>query len=127
MASALLYGANYLSVFEVGTNDEKRRHAQELYDAANEVAQHTGYNNFVMLVEGNSPSAWSKALSYASNRWGEFEKAPPDDRYWLSAFALVELMILNLVHSLNDDDDARSIADNAAYLYSAEYSYQMRS
>jgi hypothetical protein len=124
MASAVFHGANFLNVFDTGDDTEKRRHAECLFDVANEVAQEAGSPDFVSLIESNSPTAWAIALQISGRRWADFDQAPEDDRYWLAPYALVQLMILNALQSFPEGGDERAVANNAATLYAHEFAYR---
>src|SRR5262245_7894287 len=84
------YAANYLLVFEVGSNEEKTRHATKLYETANDVARQAGCTDFVALLSaGDRPTR--RAAHYSRKRFDEMAH----DEYRLSAYALTHLMILN--------------------------------
>ena len=114
------YAANYLVVFEVATQEEKTRHATELFEAANDTAREAGANDFLALMEDSRAQALAEAAVYSRRCFEEMGTAG-QGRYWLSAYALTHLMVLNFMKSLEDTPRAKLTADNAAYLYSAEY------
>jgi hypothetical protein len=114
------YAENYLSLLEIGTLDEKSQHAAKLVDAANDAARHVGAEDFLSLLEGADVSARQKAAAYARQRFDAIT-SPGPDRYWLAAYALTHLMILNHGKFLDDSSRAKQIATNAAHIYGAEY------
>jgi hypothetical protein len=117
------YAENYLYVFEVASHEEKTRHATELFEAANATARHVGANDFIALIERADVQALGEAAAYSRKRFDEMTEAA-QGRYWLSAYALTHLMILNSVKSFEDTPRAKLIATNAAHLFSAAYAGQ---
>jgi hypothetical protein len=113
------YAENYLVVFVVATDAEKTRHAVQLFDAADKTAKHAGAIDFLSLIKSSDVVAMGKAAVYSREKFENINTLPRD--YWLSAFALTHLMILNSVKSLEDTPRAKLVATNAAHLYSAEY------
>jgi hypothetical protein len=112
------YAENYLRVFQVGSQEEKTRHAAKLFEAANDVARHVGAIDFVSLIESSNVVALGNAAVYSRERFDQI--ATPLGDYWSSAYALTHLMILNNVKSIEDSPRAKQTAENAAYLYAAE-------
>jgi hypothetical protein len=120
------FAENYLTVFEIASGEEKTQHATKLFDAANETAQHSGAKDFLSLIETSDVVAIGEAAVYSRYRFDEITSTTKSD-YWLSAYALTHLMILNHVRSLEDAPRAKLTAANAAHLYSAEYAQRQRS
>ena len=113
------YAQNYLTVFEVATNEERTQHAAQLFDAANDTAKHVGSPDLFLLIKNSDVAALGEAAAYS---WQRFETIlQTKDGYWLSAFALTHLIILNYAKTLDNAPRAKQIAENAARLYSAEY------
>lgn len=114
------YAENYLTVFEVGSQSEKTRHAEQLFDAANSTAQQVGARDFLSLIKSADVDRLARAAIYSRQSFDEMF-ARKEERYWSSTFAVTHFMILNSVKSLDDTPRARLVATNAAHLYAAEY------
>jgi hypothetical protein len=114
------YAENYLTVFELASHEEKTRHATKLFEAANDTARHVGASDFLSLIETADIQALGEAAVYSRQRFDEITTGAQGG-YWLSAYALTHLMILNCVKSLEDAPKAKLAATNAAHLYSGEY------
>jgi len=110
------YAENFLFAFKASSNEEKTRLANKLYEAANDVARQAGCTDFVALLgAGDLPTR--RAAHYSRKRFDEME-VDVQDGYWLSAYAVTHLMILNNILLLEDRPRAKSIATSAAHLYS---------
>lgn len=121
MALSLVdYAENYLTVFEVASHEEKTKHAVQLFDAANNTAQHVGAKDFLSLIDVSNIEELGKAAVYSRQRFDEIA-TPGQGRYWLATYALTHLMILNYLKSFEDTPHAKRTAENAAHLYAAEY------
>jgi len=114
------YAENYLSLFETGNQEEKSKHAAMLVGAADETARHAGADDFLSLLEDANVSAIQKAAAYSRQRFDEIT-SPGTDRYWLAAYALTHLIILNHGKHLDASPRAKQTAINAAQLYGDEY------
>ena len=118
------YAENYLSVFAAATNQEQSLHAEHLYEVANDAAREVGEHDFYELIQSSNTEALITAAVYTRTK---FEKITLQNKdYWLSAYALVHLMLLNNLKSM-DSPRAKEIATNAAHLCSAEYARRQKS
>jgi hypothetical protein len=115
----VFYGNNYLTVFEVGDDDEKRRHADRLYQAANEIAAQVGTADFVSLIDSGNFESIDAAAIRSRELFARITDAPSGTGYWLATYALVHLMLLNSIRLLEGDPEAKTVAENAATLYAA--------
>jgi len=118
--SLVNHAENYLLVFQAGSTEEKNRHSTELFEAANRTGRHVGALDFLSLIELSDIEALGKAAIYSRQRFDRITTAA-EGGYWLSAYALTHLMILNKLKSFEDTPDAKKVAQNAAHLYSAEF------
>jgi hypothetical protein len=114
------YAENYLVVFEVGSQDEKTRIAEQLFEAANSTAHEVGAGDLHLLIQSANIEKVSRAAVYSRQRFDELF-ANSDTRFGAGALALTHFMILNSMAALNDTPRAELVARKAAHLYSATY------
>ena len=122
--SPLARAVNYLNVFYVATPEEKQRHIARLFDAANDAASSAGATDFHELINSSRVMSWAKALTMSRQKYDSIDTAIISEKYWLSAYAVVHLIILNTMGSFEPTDEAAKVARIGEMLYLAEHRYR---
>lgn len=90
---------------------------------ANQVARQAGASDFYDLCKRSNIEELGKACVYSHARFRQLSEREPS--YWAATYAITNLMVLNSVHSLDDQPRAKSAANNAAELYAAQFELQV--